>query len=86
MLIRPRFHEPLFGFCARCMQAGEKRSAARTPCQRHTGCGGRHRRLPIGGAANGIPRYSRTAPSPSRRAGDQAAFHFDGLLNPGKEG
>src|SRR5579883_579089 len=42
------------------MQAGEKRSAARTTCHGATGCGGFQRSSPTGGAANGIPRYSRT--------------------------
>ena len=43
-----------------CMHAAEKWSAALTPCQATTGCGGRQRRLPTGAAASGIPRNSRT--------------------------
>src|SRR3954467_5259112 len=42
------------------MHGAPKFCADRTPCHGTTGCGGRHRRLPTGGAANGMPRYSRT--------------------------
>src|SRR5947209_17301210 len=38
----------------------EKWSARSTPCQAVTGCGARHRRLPMGGAAYGMPRNNRT--------------------------
>ncbi len=34
-----------------CGQLGPKLVASRTPCQPAGGCGGRHRRLPMGGAA-----------------------------------
>ena len=40
----------------RCMQLAAKLSAFLMPVQFATGCGGFHRRSPVGGAANGIPR------------------------------
>src|ERR1700722_8331220 len=38
-----------------CMQPGAKVSACLVPDQLTTGCGGRQRCSPVGGAANGIP-------------------------------
>jgi hypothetical protein len=46
------------GFCMHC---GAYSVAARTPCHGTTGCGGCQRSAPSGGAANGTPRYARTA-------------------------
>src|ERR1039457_1051211 len=43
-----------------CMQRGPNPVAWRTPLQFLTGCGGLHRRDPMGGSANGIPLNSRT--------------------------
>src|SRR5688572_2859110 len=34
--------------------------ASRTPSHFATGCGSRHRRLPVGGAPNGMPLKTRT--------------------------
>src|SRR3954469_9213630 len=45
----------------RCMQLAENLSAARTPCQFPGGCGGRKRKSPTGGAANGTPLKTRTS-------------------------
>src|ERR1017187_10852791 len=38
-----------------CVQSLENRSAGRIPDHGAGGCGGRQRRSPVGGAANGIP-------------------------------
>src|SRR5580765_2639743 len=43
------------------MQLAENLSPARTPSQCFAGCGGRHRRSPTGGAANGRPLKIRTS-------------------------
>src|SRR3954452_13378348 len=42
-----------------CGAMGPKRVASRTPLHGCTGCGGRKRRSPTGGAAYGMPRKSR---------------------------
>ena len=43
-----------------CMARGPNRSAGRTPAHGAAGCGGRQRRSPTGGAANGMPLKLRT--------------------------
>lgn len=48
-----------------CMQAGANERASRIPGHGVAGCGSRQRRGPRGGAAKGIPRYTRTRPSTS---------------------
>ena len=42
-----------------CMHRAPNWSAERTPAQLRTGCGGRHRNGPTGGAANGMPLNTR---------------------------
>src|SRR5438445_11400861 len=43
-----------------CAHAFPNRVASRTPDQPAAGCGARKRKLPTGGAANGMPRNDRT--------------------------
>jgi hypothetical protein len=43
-----------------CMHRAPNWSARRTPAQPATGCGGRHRNGPTGGAASGMPLNTRT--------------------------
>src|SRR5215467_13899109 len=43
-----------------CTQRGPNSVALRTPLHGFTGCGAFHRNGPTGGAANGIPRKTRT--------------------------
>jgi hypothetical protein len=43
-----------------CMQLVPNLSALRTPSYGRAGCGGRQRKPPTGGAANGIPRKAVT--------------------------
>jgi hypothetical protein len=51
----------------RCGHAGPAAVAARSPAHGATGCGGRQRRSPTGGVANGTPRNTRTPAAESSR-------------------
>jgi len=51
-----------------CGHDGPKAVASRTPSHGATGCGGRHRSGPTGGAANGMLRKTATSPSTSPRS------------------
>src|SRR4051794_14864132 len=48
-----------------CMHRGANSVAGRMPDQRATGCGSRHRRSPIGGAAKGMPLKIRRDDGPA---------------------
>ena len=59
--VTERSRLPLATFC---MHGADNRSAFRTPSHFWTGIGGRHRKSPIGGAANGMPLKAVTPPEP----------------------
>src|SRR5579862_2570153 len=56
------------------MQCGPKSVALRTPLHFAAGTGGFQRKSPIGGAAYGIPRNVRTAPSSLPSTMPEAVF------------
>ena len=51
-----------------CMQSAPNSAAWRTPVQRATGWGGRHRRSPTGGAAKGMPLKEATPSATTPRS------------------
>ena len=59
---------------ATCGGSGPSRVASRTPLQRSTGCGGRSRRSPNGGAAYGTPRNTWTPSATLPRTAPRAVW------------
>ena len=73
---------------ASCVHSGLNSSALRTPSQCAAGCGGRQRKSPTGGAANGIPLNIRTFESliDRRHAGNSPAIQVNRIGNGGRYG